>query len=353
MARGMINDLDYLATRLHARRSRMAEGARLDPLCRSRTVPELCRTLYPGGEMPMAEFQRRLVQDLVQELSGCLKHLDEEGSELVGWMLVRFQLENLKVLLRGLLNRTPFETLQRHLVSLPPGLELDRPALARVESIGDFIVLLPEGAPRRRLNEVISRQRDNLRPFLLEAALDGGYFHELLARARRIADEDREVIKSLVVQEANIFQLMLGMRGKFHYDLPADLLLPLSVAGTGNPDEWFGALLAAPDVLAAAKCAVGHALDELPPERAAPKAFGATANPAAVEALAWTRFLRLANSAFRRSHMGLGAVVGYAGLRRVEVANLITLSEGIRNGVEAKKLRARLIPRTDLEAADV
>lgn len=141
------------------------------------------------------------------------------------------------------------------------------------------------------------------------------------------------------------------MRGKFHYDLPADSLLSLGVAGVGSSDEWFKALLAAPDILAAAKCAVGHALDELPPEQ--PTGESATADPAALEALAWKRFLRLANSAFRRSHMGLGAVVGYAGLRRVEVANLITLCEGIRTGLEAEKLRARLIPRTDLEAAHV
>lgn len=351
MARGTTNDLDYLATRLHARRSRMAEGARLDPLCRSRSVSELCQTLYPGKDLAGADFQRRLVQDLVQELSDCLKHLDEEGNNLVGWMLVRFQMENIKVLLRGFLNRKPIEELQRHLVSLPHSLKLDAPTLAQVESIEHFIELLPPGPPRERLKAAFNPYRDNLRPFFLEAALDSGYLHELLARARRISDADTEVIKSLVFQETNIFQLMLGVRGKFHYDLSADSLLPLSVGGAGKSDEWFRALLAAPDILTAAKCAVGHALDELPPERATDGV--ATANPAALEALAWKRYARLANSAFRRSHMGLGAIAGYAGLRRVEVANLISLCEGIRIGGEVEKLRARLTPRTDLEDADV
>ena len=73
----------------------------------------------------------------------------------------------------------------------------------------------------------------------------------------------------------------------------------------------------------------------------------------ALEALAWKRFQRLANGAFRRDHMGLGAVVGYAGLRRVETANLITLSEGIRTGMTAEAIRARLVPRKELEAAYV
>ena len=72
-----------------------------------------------------------------------------------------------------------------------------------------------------------------------------------------------------------------------------------------------------------------------------------------LEGLAWKRFFRLANLAFRQSHMGLGAIMGYAGLRRVEVANLITISEGIRNGMAAETIRGRLIPRTDLEGGHV
>jgi vacuolar-type H+-ATPase subunit C/Vma6 len=42
--------------------------------------------------------------------------------------------------------------------------------------------------------------------------------------------------------------------------------------------------------------------------------------------------------------MGLGAVIAFTALRRVELANLITISEGIRNGMEAAAIRTRLIP---------
>ena len=78
---------------------------------------------------------------------------------------------------------------------------------------------------------------------------------------------------------------------------------------------------------------------------------GVRIDMAGFEALAWNRFLRLANRAFRHGHISLGAVVGYTGIRRVEVANLITLSEGLRLGLPAERIRGRLVPRTDLEAA--
>jgi vacuolar-type H+-ATPase subunit C/Vma6 len=65
-----------------------------------------------------------------------------------------------------------------------------------------------------------------------------------------------------------------------------------------------------------------------------------------LESLVWKRFFRLSNLAFRTGNIGLGSIMGYAGLRRVEVANLITISEGIISGMAAETIRGRLIPRT-------
>lgn len=353
MATVATNDLDYLATRLHARRSRMAEAERLDALCRIRTIPELARARYPETEFLAVEnFQRRLVQDLISELAGCRKHLDEAGHKFVTWLLARFQVENMKTLLRGVVNHVPLEKLQPHLAVLPVDQALDARALVEAGSVENFAAKLPAGKPRDRLKEVLARHHDESSPFLLEAALDCGYHQELLVRTALLTDEAQSSIKPLVFQEVNLFRLMLAVRGKFLHGLTAETLLPLRVPGSGASGDWFKTLLAAPDILAMAKCSLGIALDELPASRGAGETQ-TTVDPATVEALAWKRFLRLANGAFRRSHMGLGAVAGYAALRRMEVANLITLSEGIRLGVDAGTIRARLVPRTDLEVAHV
>ncbi len=77
-----------------------------------------------------------------------------------------------------------------------------------------------------------------------------------------------------------------------------------------------------------------------------PKDGSTVIDASVLEGLAWKRFFRLANLAFRRSHMGLGTIMGYMGLRRMEAANLITISEGIRSDMAAETIRGRLIPRT-------
>jgi vacuolar-type H+-ATPase subunit C/Vma6 len=51
--------------------------------------------------------------------------------------------------------------------------------------------------------------------------------------------------------------------------------------------------------------------------------------------------------------MGMGTIMGYIGIRRIEVANLITISECIRKKMPVDAIRTRLIPRNSFEVAYV
>src|SRR3974390_3520275 len=130
------NDLDYLTARLHGRRSRLAETGRLDVLCGLRSFPELGSALYPNLEFPaVGDFQRRLSQELVQEISHLLPSVAGAGGDLLGWLLARFQIENIKVLLRKFSCRIPLETPEEYLLSLPQNLALDVPSLLAAGSL--------------------------------------------------------------------------------------------------------------------------------------------------------------------------------------------------------------------------
>jgi vacuolar-type H+-ATPase subunit C/Vma6 len=347
------NDLDYLAARLHGRHSRMAEGARLDTLCHIGSLPEFFRTIFPQSELQGApDFERLLVHELIRELSRFRAHMPASGADLLDWTVVRFQAENLKVLLRVCLNKVPVEDLDACLVPLPRELALDNQRLAAAESPEDFVRLVPKGLLRENVEMALEVYHDHPRPFFLEAALDRGYLQGLLARTERLSQGDREIVRPMVDQEVDMFHLMLVARGKFHYGLGPEMLRPLHIAGARIPPALFAAMLNDSDLFTSVGRAVGRVLDAAPLDHGSGDGSSAI-DAAAVEALAWKRFFRLANMAFCRSHMGLGAVVGYAVLRRMEVANLITICEGIRNGMAAELIRRRLIPRAYVEAAHV
>jgi vacuolar-type H+-ATPase subunit C/Vma6 len=340
------NDLDYLAARIHARRSRMAEAERLDSLCHIRSLPEFYHSIFPEFEFKeVLDFQRLLVHELISELSGFRAHMSGPGADLIDWTLVRFQVENLKILIRACLTKAPIEELYGHLVSLPSELALDTQGLAAAESPEDFVRLAPKGLIQENLKEALENYRDYPRPFFFEAAMDRGYFQGLVARTERLSKEDREIVKPMVCQEVDIFHLMLVARGKYHYSLTTEMLLPLHVAGTRIPHALFADMLNDPDLYMSVGRVAERVLDAAFFKHA-PNDGSVAVDASDLEGLAWRRFFRLANRVFRQSHMGLGAIMGYMGLRRVEVANLITISEGIRSGMATETIRGRLIPRT-------
>ncbi|MBU6398977.1 MAG: V-type ATPase subunit [Verrucomicrobia bacterium] len=346
-----VNRLDYLAARLHGRRSRLAEASRLDDLCRLPNLTDLGRAVYPAAEFDSAAaFQRRLAQDLVDEIDGFRPHLEGAGAELVDWLRVRFQVENLKVLLRDFLREPASAAGQAHLLALSKDLALDAAALRAAESLERFAAGLPPGTLRRSVVWAVDTFGVGLRPFFLEAALDRGYFQELRRRTDRLAEPDRDLIDPIVAQEIEAFYLLLAVRGRFLHGLAVERVLPLALGGAEMSADRFGALLSAEDVTAAARLAVGRAVDGLPAVLESGEAAVAISG---LEALASRRYWRLCNRAFRGSHMGLGAVVGYVGLRRVEVANWVMLSEGLRLGEGTERLCARLIPCQQPEAGHV
>lgn len=345
MMQQRINDLDYLAARIHGRKSRLAEAERLDRLCRIRNLSDFATTIFPDMEYRgITNLQRQLVYELAREISGFTPHLSGPRARLLDWIFVRFQVQNVKILFRAHITQTPMSEVRKHLVPLPETLTGSTHIPETTGTPAELAGALPKVRLRKIFEKALAIYSDNLRPFFVEAALDSGYFSELLLRTDQLNEEEREVIRPVANQEADIFHLMLAIRGKFHYGLTPDLLLPFHVRGTSISQARLITMFNDQEINTATGRALGYVIDELPLENRSDQIDGQT-YAALVEALARKRLMRLANSAFRKSHMELGAVVGYIIMRLAETANLITISEGIRLNVIPEAIRGRMIPR--------
>jgi V/A-type H+-transporting ATPase subunit C len=348
----MPDDLDRIATTLHGRRSRMAEAERLAELARARGLPELAQVLFPDSDhADLLGLQRQLVQGLIDELAGLLTLLSGPGARLMHWLLVRFQIENLKVLLRARFSGPPHQDTHAHLVTLPRTVLLDVQDLSSAESLDDFIQLAPKGLVRKSLQKSVELYGELPTPFFYEAVLDHGYLQVLFEKLEEIPSHDREIVRPMFRQEVDIFHLMLVTRGRFHYRLTPEMALPLHVRGARITADLFAQMLNDPDLRSSVGRAAEFVFDSAPFAGTQGERTGGVVDVPGLEHLAWRRFNRLANAAFRQSHTGLGAIIGYTGVRRVEVANLIMLSEGIRKGMPAETIRARAITYYEREAA--
>lgn len=313
------DDADHLAARLHGRRSRMAEGERLRALCALESPRELGQALFSGaGAASSTEVQARLAQDLAAELSALGAGMGGARGAFMLWLAARFQAENLKIALRALSSGSGAEEAAGLFIALPAALAGYGPSLLSFETPQELAGALPAGPLRAGLERACSLYHDLSIPFFYEAEIDRAYFGELLARAAAIPGPGRAPAESLAGQELGIFLLELASRAAVYYGLGKKELLGLYVEGPALSRRKFAALL------------------EAAPELAGPA-------PAELEAGGWALYARLANRAFRRAGAGFGVPAGYAALRRVEAANLATVSEGLRLGVPAGELRGLLV----------
>ena len=339
-------NLDYLVARLHGRRGQFAETERLDALCRLRSMTDLVRAISPQSRFTtVIDFQHGLIQEMVQELAGFAVQLTGAGSALMAWLRVRCQIENLKVLVRAFATRKPLDVALKYLVPLPDDLSLDVEALSAADSAESLALAAPEGILRDGLAAFAAAYDESPASIVLEAALDRAYFQELLKRTKALPASARNDSLMLAKQEVDTFHLMLVARGRFVYGLGADPLETFHVSGSGITLERFRQMLAADTLRDAVHQVTSLMLDWWPVTEGRYAAGSEDLSAAVLESLAWNRYHRLARRAFRRNHMGLGAVVAFAAIRRIEVANLITLSEGIRTHMPSDAIRRRLIPR--------
>ncbi len=340
-------DLDYLVARLHGRRGHLAEAERLDALCQLRTLDELARAVSPEATATsIGGFQQRLIRQMVDELADFAAQLVGSASALMAWLRVRFQVENLKVLVRVFATGKSAQAARLHLATLPDDLAIDVDGLAAAGSLESFIAAAPAGRLQAGLALAAEVHHELPRPIVLEAALDQSYLDELLKRTRALPHGARADCLTIANQEVDTYHLMLAVRGRFIYGLPPDRLARMHVSGSAISSDRFRQMLDADRLRDAARLVEGLVVARLPPEENR-RADRTDLDPAVLEALAWNRYLRLARQAFRRNHMRLGAVVAFAAIRRIEMANLITLSEGIRIGMPPSAIRARLIPSAE------
>jgi hypothetical protein len=318
---GPPEDLDFLAARTHARYALRAERLGLEALARHRTLEALWRAVLPAAEPSNArELQRRLALEWLDELEELARGLDAPRARLLDALCGRVGDEDRRTLVRGIAAQVPAAALQAELLrpQLAPRLDL----LRSVEDVVPPSRPAPDPALLGRRHAAAFPPAALPRPYALELLLEQRRLQRLLAALGGLGHGDRTEVRAVVHQEVDQFHLGLVARCHFALGLPAEALLPWHVPGAAIDLPRLAAMLSAPTLATSATMARGRALDELPP----PQQLDARA----LDRAAWRRYLRLASRTFRRGGMRFAALVGYAALRRVEVMDLGTISEGVR-----------------------
>lgn len=201
----------------------------LDALGKSFDLSELLQRGLPPDQINRAA-ERSLIQTLMLDLSVLLRPLDGIGrATLIRWSH-KFELYNLKAIIRGKLQGLGYDQINRNLHDLPPLISLPHDELVRTEDILELLRRLESGPYSDIAFQARRVYKQRNEPFSLDATIDQRYYTGLLRRARGVDEKDRTPLLSLIGVMIDQQNLTWLARYRFYYGLsPSEtyyLLIP-------------------------------------------------------------------------------------------------------------------------------
>ena len=330
-----MSNLDFIVAKVRGMRGKLHEGPHLLALCDAANIRDLAATLAPGE--PIGDtigLQRHLTAQHVAALHGLHRLLDGWEAGVFLAMLRRYQAENLKVILRCWAAKADESLLPAYTVDVPALLHLPTQDLLKSPDLETFIGRIPVASLRDGAMLGLGEFEESGRLFFVEAGIDKACFTQLNDAAEHAQGEARDAVLELVGLELDIYNVMLVLRGVFNYSLNFNKLRLLLAPFGGHADiQVLEGIRGASDIAGA----VPHVPSALLGRDEAPQ----TAEDA--ETAMWRNLYRTAHRRYVSSVLDFGAAAAFTYIKRIELRNLITISELIRRGEHGSAIRDRLI----------
>ena len=226
----------YLRTRLAIMSTNLLGRERLNALARL-PLEELAKesgfeaVKAPSEAARLAAFERGLMQTWLDELSTLLRPLKGPARRLLTQWASRYELLNIKALVRGKIGQLPNEEIERSLFQLPGFLSLNHDELLNTDSVPELLRHLQKTRYRRIADQALRRYEERPDPFLLDATLDQQFYSELNDRAQHLDSTDRTEVLDLIGRIVDRHNLVWSLRYRYNYGLQPSEVIYLAIDG--------------------------------------------------------------------------------------------------------------------------
>jgi V/A-type H+-transporting ATPase subunit C len=177
-----------------------------------------------------SSLEQRVISQLLEETTVLIRPLSgAERSFLLYWT-ERFEISNLKALLRGKMTGERPAALLARLTPMGAFARLDSEDLAHAEDAGELLRRLEAGPYADIVRPARRAFAESHDPFLLDAALDRSYYEGLENRARPLEKEAGATFQRLMSSLIDRINLVWLLRYRFNYKLPPAQVYFLLVA---------------------------------------------------------------------------------------------------------------------------
>jgi len=338
-----VTDPTFLTAKIHALRAKILDGAQLAKLAFLDSPGALYqRFLGTRVAMTPSEAQRAVIARHVAHILHILRFINGRQREMFKWLVRRYQVENLKVVLRGWARKMTREQIDKDLIPMPGEHSLPVEEMLACREVGALVSLVPEPHFIEGMLRAIPNYERYRQAFFLEAALERSYYSEALARAGRLFSSDRKACLPLIQRETLCYNIILTLRCMQTYRLAteefSDLMVPY--APFDRPARAI-AFLSNP---------VDSLLDTIPSLEPMNPQGRPVRSISDLEEICTRYLYRAARKQFVASVFDFGAVVAYYYLKRFELQDILRLGEAIRLGQSAEEAREQLITAGEVYA---
>ncbi|HYP68149.1 MAG TPA: V-type ATPase subunit [Thiobacillaceae bacterium] len=292
--------------------------------------------LAPGyGTADTLSLEAQITIKLLDEARILLRALHGAERQFLLYWIERFEVSNIKTLIRAKLVQEKATAITPRLVNLGPFARLDLASLVHAEDVDELLRRLeagPYALIARNARLAFEQSRD---PFMLDATLDRTYYESLAQQARALEKEVGKPLQDLMAGLIDRINLVWLLRFRFNYNLPpAQVYYLLPGRGYRLTDAVLQELVALPSLDAV--------LQALPP--ALKKSAGAARDIPEV-------FMRLEQAARLTARKILGSQAhvlarcfAYLILRERDLRRARAVSRGYYLGLSTDSMQAALGP---------
>ena len=323
---------------IRARLSRLLDEAAWKSLVEANSLAELGQLLArTTAARAVAGDGRILARNLRGEVAAAgrvlARYLPRRSAALVAWYLQRFEIENLKTVLRAVHYRLERRRALDALVPVPAP-RLPSESLLEADSVSMVLEQIRTTPFARPLQNAMERYQQERRLFHLEVALDLFYFRKLVRLIESQGEEGEAGARRLLGRWIAIQNLLWAFRYRIYGGMTPEEIINFTL---------HRAFAAGLDMVR--RVALGSSL------AAEAGRLGFQVSPALSEVEALTeieiraereRFL-LATSVIRRPLFHLGGVLAYLWLLESEVRDLAVIAEGKAAGLTGAEIAPRLL----------
>ncbi len=292
-----------------------------------------------SGDSPgqrMQQFEQTMLQVWLDEMSALLRPLNGPARDILVQWARRYELLNLKALIRGKIAGLSRAEISDSLFQLPGFLSLDHDRLLHTEDISELLRRL-DGTPyqsiaRQAHRRFIERQDH----FLLDAALDQYFYKELYRYVATLEPLDQKPMQELLGRVIDRHNLTWMLRYRYNYGLSPAQAHYLSIdQGYRLSSELLARLVEKPDIAAF--------LASLPDTIG--RITGSEANIVLIESRLQADLKASTRQCFQHSPSIVAVVLAYLILRYFELSVLYAIIQARVLGFGDPMLREALAPK--------